>query len=83
MAFDETYDRTNDWFISNLPKSTILVILYIIKDFLTTNPLKEPTKSVLFKKSRYWGNESDLRAMYWWLYMGKNKRSNKGYVSKT
>ena len=53
MAFDETYDRTNDWFISNLPKSAILVILFIIKDFLTTNPLKEPTKSVLFKKSRY------------------------------
>ena len=48
MTFDETYDRKNDWFISNLPKSTVLVILYIVKDLLTSHPMKEPTKGEFY-----------------------------------
>ena len=50
MTFDETYDRNNDWFISNLPKSTVLTILYIVKDLLTSNPLKEPTKREFYSR---------------------------------
>ena len=38
MQFEETYDRELDWYISNLPKSTVLAILYIIKDLLAANP---------------------------------------------
>ena len=50
MTLDETYDRNNDWFISGLPKSTVLTILYIVKDFLTSNPLKEPTKKEFYSR---------------------------------
>ena len=48
MQFDKTYDRELDWYISNLPKSTALAILYLIKDLLATNPLKEPTKAEFY-----------------------------------
>ena len=48
MQFEETYDRELDWYISNLPKSTVLAILYIIKDLLAANPLKEPTKAEFY-----------------------------------
>ena len=50
MTWDETYDRNNDWFISGLPKSTVLTILYIVKDLLTSNPLKEPTKKEFYSR---------------------------------
>ena len=51
----KTYDRKNDWFISNLPKSTVLTILYIVKDLLTSNPLKEPTKREFYS----WKEETE------------------------
>ena len=50
MILDETYNRNNDWFISGLPKSTVLTILYIVKDFLTSNPLKELTKKEFYSR---------------------------------
>ena len=50
MTLDETYDRNNDWFISGLPKSTVLTILYFVKDFLTSNPLKEPIKKEFYSR---------------------------------
>ena len=50
MTLDETYNRNNDWFISGLPKSTVLTILYIVKDLLTSNPLKEPTKKEFYSR---------------------------------
>ena len=37
-------------FISNLPKSTVLTILYIVKGLLTSNPLKEPTKREFYSR---------------------------------
>ena len=37
-------------FISNLPKSTVLTILYIVNNLLTSNPLKEPTKREFYSR---------------------------------
>ena len=51
-CIDETFDRHIDWYIpkSNIKKSLALQVLYVIKDFLSDNCRKEPTRSEIQNK---------------------------------
>ena len=51
----EIIDKDTDWYIpkSDVKKTVVLKVLYVIKDTLSGNYLKEPQKSEIYSKMRY------------------------------
>ena len=53
--FEKGFDVKTDWYVpkSDMKKTVVLKVLYIIKDLFIGNYLKEPTKTEIYSKLRY------------------------------
>ena len=76
----EIFDRDTDWYIpeSDIKKTVILKVLYVIKDMLSGNYLKEPQKSEIYSKIKYLEDRNpdftnDLKGMSWSKLRGITK----------
>ena len=76
----EIIDKDTDWYIpkSDVKKTVVLKVLYVIKDTLSGNYLKEPQKSEIYSKMRYLEDRNpeftnELKDMGWTKLRGITK----------
>ena len=76
----EIFDKDTDWYIpkSDVKKTVVLKVLYVIKDMLSGNYLKEPQKSEVYSKMKYLEDRNpeftnELKDMGWTKLRGITK----------
>ena len=77
---EKGFDVQTDWYISrsDIKKPTILKVLFIIKDMISGNYLKEPTKVEIYSKIRCYEDRNaeftiELKEMPWTKLRGITK----------
>ena len=58
--FEKGFDTQTDWYVpkSDMKKTVVLKVLYIIKDLFSGNYQKEPTKTEIYSRLRYWEDKN-------------------------
>ena len=91
--FEKGFEAQTDWYCpkSDIKKTVILKVLFIIKNLISANYLKEPAKKDVYDKIRYWEDKNpeftmELKEISWNKLRGitkamwrkhKNNKENK------